>query len=262
MKITISMIALLALMAVPAVAQTWSNTLYGQEGTASDGFAGIDASGTGPGGSPSVPADNLTNWNSQGGSGSWSGIYSWDTDAWQEEASSGDASILVECDIEMYWSETTANNEIYFHLGNPFTATTSDKTAVVDGTYATNHPMYIGISFDNTSKDVSDFVIATGTVLNGMVGSVDIGGRDISAESFDIQFMARLNSGAWLFPTSFGAGSHGTQQSVLWWSPTVTGMGTALGSGTMDWLVRILPTAAQPDGNYHLDPVIVSAPVL
>ncbi len=260
MKITISMLAVLALAAMPAMAQTYSNTAYGQEGVeGKDGYMAINASGQGP---VKDVTDNYTNWSYQYGSGAWSGVYSWDGDAWLEITGTGDSSIDVECDIEMYWSETTANNKIYFHIGNPVTASTADKTAIVNGTYATNHPMYIGISFDGTGKEEGDFIIATGTVKGGMVGTVDIGGRSITTEKFDIQFMARLNGGAWLYPTSFGAGSHGTQPACLWWSPTVTGMMTALGSGSMDWLVRVLPDAAQADGNYNLEPEIVASPEL
>lgn len=261
MKKLIMLLAILSLMAAPAMAQTWSNTLYGQEGTASDGHVAINAAGQGPAGDSS---DNYTNWKYQTGSGSWSGVYSWDTDAWLTEAEAGDSQIDVECDIEMYWSETIANNKIYFHIGNPFTASSSDKQALVNGTYATNHPMYVGISFDGTSKTESDFELdggsLTGRVLGGMVGTVDIGGRDISAESFDIKFLCRLNGGAYLTPTSFGAGSHGTQPAVLWWSPSVTGM--VPGSGSINWLVQVEPPASQPDGNYVLDPAIVAAPSL
>jgi len=257
----VTIIALAAFMAVPAAAQTYSNTGWGQEGTPSDGYAPVDPKGDSYNGPTGTVADNLTNWSYQYGSGSYSAIYSWDEDAWQVINETA-AAIDVECDIEMYWSETTANNKIYFHIGNPFTATDADKSATVTGTYATNHPMYVGISFDNTTKEPEDFVLATGTVTGGMVGSVDIGGRDISTEEFDIQFQCRLNGGSWLMPTSFGAGSHNTQDSVLWWSPTVTGMMTALGTGTMDFSVKILPAASQADGNYHLDPAIVTSPML
>lgn len=253
-------IALCAFCAT-AGAQTWSNTLYNQEGTASDGYSGINAAGQGPAGNES---DNYTNWKYQTGSGSWSGVYSWDTDAWLEAASDGDSSVEVEADIEMYWSETIANNKIYFHLGNPFTATAAQKTAVVTGTYATNNLMYIGISFDGTGKTDADFETdggsLTGRVLGGMVGSVDIGGRDISDQSFDIRFLANCNGGAWTTPSNFGSGAHGTVPATLWWNPVA--LGQTLGTGTLSYQVRIEPPASQPDGNYHLDPLLVTAPVL
>ena len=255
-------VAVIGMCTMSVSAQSYSNTLYGQEGTASDGYGTIDASGQGPAGDAS---DNYTNWKYQYGSGSWSGVYSWDGDAWLTEAESGDSQIDVECDIELYWAETIENNKIYFHIGNPFTATTTDKTAYVDGTYAANHLEYVGISFDNTSKEESDFEGDgsggyTGVVLDGMVGTIDNHNTDISSESFDIRFQLSMNGGAYIPPTSFGAGAHNTIPSSLWWSPTATGM--TLGTGTMSWQVRIYPGADQADGNYNLDPVMVVAPVL
>jgi hypothetical protein len=269
MKRLITLVAVIACLTVFMVAADaqWSNTLWGQEGGLSDGYAPVDPKGDGYTGPTGTVADNLANFKYQYGSGSWSGIYSWDTDAWQEEATAGDESIDVECDIEMYYASTTSNNKIYFHIGNPFTATTSEKTAYVDGTYAANNGQYVGISFAGTVKDASSFEGDgsggyTGVVLGGMVGDTDAGGRDISDKGFDIRFLlsTTANSSGYLPPTSFGAGSHGTQQSVLWWSPVVTGLFE--GSYNLSWQVRIMPPADQPDGNYHLDPVIVASPVL
>jgi hypothetical protein len=250
------------LLTLPAMAQ-YSNTLYGQEGTGADGGTAIDASNHGP---SSDVTDNYTNWKWQTGAGSWSGVYSWDGDAWLEIASDGDEQIDVECDIELFWSETIENNKIYFHVGNPSTLTTPDKTAYVNGTYAGNHPEYVGISFNGTSKGVDDFETGgptgyTGKVLGGMVGTIDNHGTDISDKSFDIQFLLSLNGGAYVSPSTFGAGAHETIPATLWWHPADTGMLTAL-AGTMSWQVRIFPTAIQADGNYVLDPVIVVAPEL
>ena len=254
-------LAVVGLLTLPAMAQTYSNTLYGQEGTGSDGYGTIDASGQGPAGD----AGHSTNWKYQYGSGSWSGIYSWDGDAWLEITNTGDAQIDVECDIEMYWSDTIADNKIYFHVGNPSTLTAADKTAYVTGTYAGNHLMWLGISFDNTSKVEADFETGgptgyTGRVLGGMVGTIDNHDTDISAESFDIVFLMECNGGAYVGPGSFGAGAHNTIPSSLWWDPT--DVGQTVGAGTMSWKVEIEPAAWQVDGNYRLDPVIVKAPTL
>jgi len=249
-------VAVVGLFTLPANA-AYDNTAYGQEGGGSDGYGAIDATGEGPEGDVT---DNYTNWKWQSGSGSYSAIYSWDTDAWLVINDSNSSSIKVECDIEMYWSETTVNNEIYFHIGNPFTATTADKTAIVNGTYATNHPMYVGISFASTDKEDTDFELATGIVSDGMVGTVNIAGQSIATEKFDIMFLLSFNGGAYEVPTSFGNGSHDTQTSVLWWDTMKTLNLT--GTGTMNFLVRVLPPAGQADGNYHLDPVIVKAPML
>jgi len=246
-------VAVVGLFTLPANAATYSNTAYGQEGTIADGYLPVDGAGHGPTGTVS---DNYTNWKWQEGSGSYSAIYSWDGDAWLVIATTNSSDIDVECDIEMYWSETTANNKIYFHIGNPFTATDADKTAEVTGTYATNHPMYVGIQFP-TAKTID---LGTGIVTDAMEGTVDIGGRSIAGQKFDVMFLMRFNGGSYLVPTSFGDGSHNTQHNVLWWDTMKTG--NLVGSGTMDFLVKILPDAGQADGNYNLDPVIVTAPVL
>lgn len=254
-----AMFAVFTMVAETANAQTYSNTYYGQEGTDKDGYSPLNAKEHAPAGT--IAELSTSNWKAQWGSSSYAAIYSWDGDAWLETQNEGDGSIDIEVDIEMFWSETIANNKIYFHIGNPFTATAADKQAVVDGTYACNHPCYIGISFDGTSKDDSSFDLATGTVLGGMVGTTDIGGRDVSTNSFDVSFLCKTsNNGAYVPPTSFGAGSHDTQQSVLWWSPTATGI--TEGTGTFRYLVQIHPDAGQADGNYHLDPIIVKAPAL
>lgn len=255
------MVAVVGVFTLPATAQTYSNTLYGQEETVNDGGP-VDAAGHGPAGDNS---DNYTNWKYQYGSGSFSGVYSWDGDAWLEITNTGDAQIEVECDIEMYWSDTIANNKVYFHIGNPFTATQADKQAIVPGTYAGNHLMYLGISFDNTSKVVGDFETGgpngyTGRVLGGMVGTIDNHGTDISAEMFDILFLMECNGGSYQGPSNFGFGAHNTIPSTLWWHPVT--MGQTLGAGTMSWLIQIEPSAGQADGNYVLDPVVVAAPEL
>jgi len=254
-------VGVVGLFTLPANAQTYSNTLYGQEGTGDDGYSAIDASGQGPDGD----AGHSTNWKYQYGSASWSGVYSWDGDAWLEITDTGDAQIEVECDIEMYWSETVANNKIYFHIGNPSTLTAADKIATVTGTYACNHLMYLGISFDGTGKVAADFETGgttgyTGRVLGGMVGTVDNHGTDISAEDFDIVFEMNCNGGAYTTPCNFGVGAHATILSTLWWHPTDVGM--TIGTGVWTWKVIIEPPLGQADGNYALDPVIVAAPEL
>jgi len=256
-------VVVVGLFTLPAMAAgEYANTLYGQEGTDADGGTTIDASGHGP---ASDDSDNYTNWKYQYGSGSWSAVYSWDGDAWLVITDEGDAQIEVECDIEMYWSDTIANNKIYFHIGNPFSATATDKTAYVTGTYAGNHLMWLGISFDNTSKMETDFETGpptgyTGRVLGGMVGTVDNHNQNISAESFDIVFLMSCNGNPYVGPGNFGFGAHNTIPSALWWDPT--DVGQTVGAGTMAWKVTIEPTTSQADGNYVLDPVVVAAPQL
>jgi len=257
--ILITLVAITMLVAAASFAVAPANTLYLQEGDSiKDGYLGINAAGHGPTGTVS---DNYTNWKWQTGAGSYAGVYSWDGAAWLDISSSGDETIQVEADIELFWSESLANNEIYFHIGNPSTLSSDDKMAHVTGTYAGNHPEYVGISFDGTSKVAGDFDLATGKVAGGMVGTIDNHGTDISSQNFDTSFLLALNGGAYIPPTSFGDGAHGTEPACLWWSPVATGMITQL-AGTMVWRVQIYPAADQADGNYHLDPVLVHAPEL
>ncbi len=152
--IAIAMFAIAALLSGVVYAQTYSNTLYNQEGTGSDGYSPINASGQGPAGDDS---DNYTNWKWKSGSGSWSGVYSWDTDAWLTIDQQDDEGLKIECDIEMYCATTTVDNEIYFHLGNPYSASPGNLTAYVTGTMTSNNGQYLGISFEGTSKDEDSF---------------------------------------------------------------------------------------------------------
>lgn len=247
-------IAALCLVAAPGFAQ---GTLYQQEGSGTDGNAGINATGQGPAGDSS---DNWTNWKWQAGSGSWSGVYTAvPGDAWMTATQSGDPSIKVEADIEMYFMEQISNNEVYFHIGNPFAATTADKTAYVDGTFSSNNGQYIGISFDNLGKVAADFEqvggALTGRIFNGMQSDRHVYGTQ--NQSFDIEFAMSWGSG-WQPPVGFGAGAHGTYQSTLWW---LVG-GGAPGTYSYQWRIRLLCDALQPDGDYYLDPVVVAAPLL
>ena len=260
MRRTLSIVALLGvttLICAPAAAQL--NTLYEQEGTGADGYPAIDASGEGPATDP-----NSTNWKYQYGSGSWSGVYSWDSNAWVEVTSDGDEQIEIECDIEMYCECTTSNNKVYFHLGNPYAASEADKTAYVNGTMNTNNGQWIGISFAGTDKTVDDFETDlagdfTGRILGGMVGSLDIRGADISDQSFDLVVTMTWDAGAnWHVPGSYGDGAHSTITDTLWWLVNAG----APGQYTIQWKFVLEPPADQPDGNYELDPMVVVAPVL
>jgi hypothetical protein len=261
----LALLAVVGLVCLPARAQL--NTLYEQEGTGSDGYAPIDASGQAPGANP-----NSTNWIWQTGSYSWSGVYSWDSNAWVEEQESGDPQMDIECDIEMYCEETLENNKVYFHVGNLYTALQNpgtDLTAYVTGTLTSNNGQYIGISFDGTTKAGSPETYfegypdaLTGRIFNGMVGTLDCGGRDISTEAFDItitlSYTGTGSSGGYVAPGDYGEGAHGTIPNALWW---LLNNGVP-GAYNLSWKIQLHPGAHQPDGNYNLDPTIVAAPIL
>ena len=251
MRTAILALGVLALLVCPVVAQ---NSLYDQEGTVDDGYAAIDASGQAPAGSTAA-----SNWKYQYGSASWTGVYG--HNGWIEIDSDGDPALDVEADIEMYYTESVSDNKIYFHLGNIYSATDADKTAYVTGSFTTNNGMWIGVSFDGTSKDESSFEKDgedyTGRIFDAMVGSRHVYGGDISEESFDIEILLDWGAG-WTVPGSYGDGAHSTITDTLWWLVD----GGAAGSYNYQWRVRLLPEAHQADGNYNLDPTFVAAPVL
>jgi hypothetical protein len=254
MKRLLGTLTILALLGMPAMAQL--NTLYEQEGTGSDGYAAIDASGQGPATNP-----NSTNWQYQfGGTSTWSAVYSWDSNAWVEEATSGvaDDSLDIECDIEMFCSTSITDPKIYFHIGNIYNLVYADRTATVAGTMVSNNGQYIGISFDGSSKDSGDFDLNTGIITDAMVGTVDCGGRDISSEAFDIKILMDDGVQGYRTPDAYGDGAHSTIHDTLWWLVN----GGTPGSYSVTWLIELQPATHQPDGNYHLDPVVVAAPTL
>ena len=250
-KFLVFLAMMIAMMMVALPLQ--AGTLYDQEGTADDGTPGIDASGHGPANA------STTNWIYQYGGGSWSGVYA-AGDGWVTDEEAGDPTLEVEADIEMYFSEEVSNNKIYFHIGNLYTATGSDKIAYVDGTFSSNNGQYIGISFDGTTKEAADFETdgtgaLTGKIIGGMQSDNDTWRSQDNA--MDIEILLSWGAG-WRTPSNFGDGAHGTIQKTLWWLVADGAPGTY----NYQWRVRILPTAHQPDGDYYLDPVIVHTPVL
>ena len=245
-------LAALALLAAPVLA----GTLYQQEGTGEDGTPSIDASGKGPNGDP---ANNWTNWKYQYGSGSWSGVYA-AADGWLTEAESGDSTLEVEADVEMYFTESVSNNKIYFHLGNIYSATLADRTAYVNGSFSTNNGQYIGISFYGSNKDENSFEKDgggnyTGRILDGMQSDRDT--WRTQDNQMDIEIMLNWGAG-WTAPVSYGDGAHSTIPDTLWWLVD----GGNPGTYNYQWRIRLLPEPHQPDGDYHLDPVLVASPVI
>lgn len=248
-------VAILALF--PWAALATPGTLYQQEGGTNDQDpVEVDGAGHGPTG---TDADNWTNWKYQYGSGSYSAVYAGDNGEMVAEQT-GDMALDVEADVEMYITQTIANNKIYFHLGNVYSATENDKTAIVEGTLTSNNGQYIGISFAGQGKDASNFEqiggAYTGKILGGMQSDHDT--WRAQNNQMDLLMLMNVDGGPWQVPVNYGDGSHGTIHDTLWWLVN----GGAPGTYQTNWLVRLLPTTHQPDGDYYLDPVIVSAPVL
>ena len=240
--------AVSAFLCSPVLGQDATGSLYDQEGTTADGYGTIDATGQGPAGD----AGSTSNWKYQYGSGAYTGIYK--ASGWMDVSDTGDSTIDIECDIEMFYTETFSGNKVYFHIGDPFAASAADKTAVVDGTFVANNGMYIGISFDGTSKTEADMLMDggnyTGEVANALVGTVDVLGRDISAEKFNAKFSLDWSNDAgatWSgpqAPVSFGTGASGTILNTLWW---LVNNGDK-GSYQLKYNIELLMPADQADG--------------
>lgn len=244
---TLAIIALMAIIAVPAGALS----LYEQEGTSEDGTPSIDATGQG---------DSLTNWQYQFGYGSWAGVYA-ASDGWYTISESGDMDLEVEADIEMYLVQSIEDNKVYFHFGNVIDATGMDKTAFVNGVFSSNNGQWVGLSFLGTNKTAASFEnvggVYTGRIFNGMVSLRDT--WRTQNKSFDLEIQLDDGTGpGFVGPGNYGDGAHGTITDSLWW---LIANGEA-GTHAYTWRILLIPETYQADGDYYLDPALVSAPVM
>jgi hypothetical protein len=246
---------MMAMIGFAASASAAAGTLYQQEeGPNDDDPVEVDGAGSAPSG-----AGAADNWIHQYGGGTWSGVYA-GSDGWITTDQSGDMDLEVEADIEMFVTQSIADNKIYFHIGNIFDATSSDLIAYVPGTLTSNNGQYIGISFLGTSKGEASFQKDgsgdyTGVILGGMQS--DHHTYSTQDEQMDVEILLNWGDG-WTAPGGYGDGAHGTITKTLWWLLD----GGAAGTHTYNWRVRLLPEAAQADGDYYLDPAVVSMPAL
>ena len=258
MLIILGLLAVGAFICAPVMAQ--SQSLYEQEGVAGvDGYEGINAAGQ----APDAATANTTNWKYQYGGGTFSAIYG--SGGWIHEVETGDSTLDIECDIEMYYSESFENNKIYIHIGDPVGATDADRTAFVDGSFSSNNGQYLGVSFLGTNKTAADMEQDvdgyTGVVKDAMVASRDTW-RELTgdnAASFDIKLSMSWDGGSiYHRPVNYGDGSHGTVTDTLWWLVDDGGIGTY----PISIKVEMLFEGDQPDGNYNFDPAMVASPVM
>ena len=240
----IGLVGILALLVAPVMGQT----LYEEEGTGADGTPSINAAGKGPTNNPS-----RKNWKYQYGSASQSSVWSggYNGEYVEEPANPETVAIEVEADVELFTKVTIQGNHIYFHLGNIYDASASDLRANVTGTYQTNHAWHHGIYFPD--KDSADFQTdggsgLTGVILGGMKSTVGAMGNSQN-QSMDIKILWNHGSGLEA-PASFGS------DKVLWW-PSVP-----KGTYNFYWQVTLMPTANQADGDYYLDPVVMTSPAI
>lgn len=254
---TMAGMLLLCVVFAGGIALGAGSTLYDQENETDPDPVEVD-------GAESMPTGGTVadNWVHQYGSGSWSGVYG--DGGWAAEVSGGDSEVEIEADVEMYASTTTSNNKIYFHLGNVDAATSGDLTAYIDGTLVSNNGQYVGISFLGQGKTSDDFETDNGDLTGVITGGMqsDRHSYGTQNEAMDVKFLMKWNgtggnSGGFVAPSNFGAGAHGTITKALWWKVT-----SGAGSYTLQWQVRLLPDDYQADGDYYIDPVVVTAPVL
>ncbi|MCG3178537.1 MAG: hypothetical protein BIFFINMI_00865 [Phycisphaerae bacterium] len=174
-------------------------------------------------------------------------------------------SIPVSVAIETYCSYSISGNKCYVHLGQPFQATADVLTLRPAGTLATSAGMYIGLDLSGVGTPGHEPVERdtlgrpTGRIVGAMAGTKDVLGRSIAGESFDARALLSCNGGGTFNPPdSFGASPDGSVSRSLWW---LVG-GGAPGQYPMVWDIRLLPEAAQADGNYSFEAAIVVAPQL
>lgn len=265
--VLMAVFAVAALISLSASAQLppGGSSLYEQEGTGADGYSGINAAGvyTGAGDGSKVN----WHWNDPASGGSWTGIYL--SGGWREISNTGDMALDIECDIEMFYTETISGNKIYFHIGDPSTLLPQDKIAYVQGTMAYNNGMYVGISFEGTEKSIANLETGgptgfTGQINDAMVLTKDVLGRvpgslsgNIAPASFPVKILLSWGTG-YQPPISYGEGASGTIIETLWWLVA----GGAPGAYNYTWKIELMPSTYQPDGNYRFDPIFVAAPEL
>jgi len=230
-------------------------SLYQQEGTATDGLAPINASGQGP----AVHADS-TNWIWQSGAESWSAVYGgeggWIT------VSGAPAPLSIEADIELYCSVTTSDNKIYFHFGNIYTLTETDRTAYFETAVASNNGQWVGLDFTGTGKMPANFERLPMGGYTGRIFSLMHSDRTVDMmQHKDMDGEVKMNdgvSGYYRSPDSYGSNPQNTIHETLWWKVNNGVPGTY----NLSWRIRMLPAAHQDDGDYYIDPRVVTSPVL
>ncbi len=201
-------------------------TSLGLAGTASETFA-------------QTTQTSAMNW--------WSGIYDWGDGEWINIEGEPDAtSIYVRCDIEMYVKQIHDANEIYFHIADNIT----HLSAIINGTISSNNGQYIGIEIPE-NKDITK-----------LVGTVDIGNRDITSQTIPVTWELREydpNSQTWTaWRTGDDTYGNGGKDHAIWW--LIAGGDPC--DHTYQFRCSIDPAYHQPDGRYELDPALAIAPIL
>jgi len=181
---------------------------------------------------------------------------------WPDVPGSG---VLASLEIEMYCGYTIQGGKGYVHLGRPFEASQEDLTLRPTGSLVSSGSMYIGLNLSGVGAPGEDPIEKdgngdpTGRVLGAMEGTVDVMGRSIADEEFDVAVLLSWDGGnTHHAPDYFGTSPDGAVSGALWW---LVGSG-APGQYDLSWEVRLLPGVGQADGNYDFQSEIVVTPRL
>lgn len=173
--------------------------------------------------------------------------------------------IQVSLEVETYGGYELQGGKGYVHLGRWFDATDEVLTLRPTGSFTANAAMYVGLNLSNIGGPGQEPVERdgqgrpTGRILGAMIGTKDVLGRSITNEAFDVMVRLSWDGGTTCNPPNyFGASPDGFISKTLWW---LIGDGVP-GRYNWVWDVRLIPGAAQADGNYFFSAEIMMAPRL
>jgi hypothetical protein len=153
----------------------------------------------------------------------------------------------------------------YFHIGNVFSASEADLTSQSTALLSSNAGMYVGLNVSAMShlsaasfeKDGGGNL--TGRIFDAVIGTTDVLGRSIDDQTIDLTVLLSWDGGGSHHPPDhFGDSPDGLVQDTVWWLIN----GGAPGNYSLEWMMRLLPTGGQADGNYYFESEIVISPVL
>ncbi len=197
--------------------------------------------------------------------GTYTGTFSFITEGGAGWPAVPGPSIPVTLELEIAAGYELVGGKCYFHIGNIFTAAEQDLTIHATGSLTTNAGMFIGLNL-SAMGHISDASLErngsghlTGRIMGGMIGTIDVLGRNISEERIDISILLSWDGGGTHRPPDyFGSSPDGNVHRTVWWLVNEGNPGIY----ALDWKVRLFPQQAQADGNYYFESELVVAPVL
>ena len=174
-------------------------------------------------------------------------------------------AVTYQVELERHTAYEFTGTRTYIHIGNIFRATEDELTAHTVGSVSTNHGLYIGLNLaavsgiNPNSFERDSGGQLTGRIYDAMRGTVDVLGRSIANEAFDLRVLLSWDGGgAYVAPTYYGQSPDGNVSKTLWW---LLKNGDP-GMYNLDFKIRLLPEPVQADGNYYFESEIVVTPAL